>query len=37
MERKNIESECDFTGLKNNKLYCKCKECNKRWLKPVKN
>ena len=33
---KNCKSECDLIGLKNNKLYCRCKECNKRWLKPVK-
>ena len=28
MERKNIESECEFIGLKNNRLNYKCKECN---------
>ena len=27
MKRKNIKSECGFIGLKNNKLYYKCKEC----------
>ena len=27
MERKNIKSECEFIGLKNNKLSYKCKEC----------
>ena len=27
MERKNIKSEFDFIGLKNNKLRYKCKEC----------
>ena len=31
---KNCKSECDLIGLKNNKLYCRCKECNKRWIKP---
>ena len=36
MERRKIKSECDFIGLKNNKLHYKCKECEKRWLKPVK-
>ena len=29
MERKNIKSECDFIGLKNNKLRYNCKECKK--------
>ena len=28
-ERKNIESVCDFIGLKNNKLHHKCKKCTK--------
>ena len=28
MERKNIRSECEFIGLKNNRLNYKCKECN---------
>ena len=36
MHGKKIKSDCTFIGLKNTKLYCKCKECNKRWLKPVK-
>ena len=31
-ERKKIKSECNFIGLKNNKLYYKRKECNKRLL-----
>ena len=35
MEKRKIWSECDFIGLKNNKLNYKCKECNKRSLKPV--
>ena len=35
IERKNIKSECEFIGLKNNKLSYKCKECEKIWLKPV--
>ena len=26
---------CDFVGLKNNKLYYKCKECKKGQLKPI--
>ena len=29
MERKDIKSECDFIGLKNNKLRYNCKECKK--------
>ena len=28
-ERKNIESVCDFKGLKNNKLHHKCNICKK--------
>ena len=35
IERKNIKSECEFIGLKNNKLSYKCKECEKIWLKPL--
>ena len=27
-EGKEIRSECQFTGLKDNRLKCKCKECN---------
>ena len=30
------KSECDFIGLKSNKLYYNCKESNKRWLKSIK-
>ena len=29
MERKNIKSECDFIGVKDNQLSYKCKKCNK--------
>ena len=29
-ERKKIKSVCNFTGLKNNKLRCKCNECEKK-------
>ena len=32
----NCKSECDFIGLKINRLRYKCKECKKIWLKPVK-
>ena len=28
MERKNIRSECEFIGLKDNRLNYKCTECN---------
>ena len=28
MERKNIKSECEFIGSKNNTLNYRCKECN---------
>ena len=28
IERRNIKSECDFIGLKNNRLNCRCRECN---------
>ena len=28
MERKNIKSECEFIGLKNNRLNYRCKECS---------
>ena len=29
MERKNIKSECEFIGFKNNRLNYRCKECKK--------
>ena len=28
IDRKNIKSECEFIGLKNNSLNYRCKECN---------
>ena len=34
-ERRKIKSVCNFIGLKNNKLNYECKECKKRWLKPI--
>ena len=34
-EKEKIKSVCNFIGLKNNKLNYECKECKKRWLKPV--
>ena len=35
MERKKIKSECDFVGLRNNRLIYKCIECRKRCSKLV--
>ena len=35
MERKKIRSECEFTGLKDNRLNYKCKECNETSAKSV--
>ena len=35
MERKKIRSECEFTGLKDNKLNYKCKESNETSAKSV--
>ena len=35
MERKNIKSECDFVGLKNNRLNYRCKECKGTSTKPI--
>ena len=35
MGRKKIKSECDFIGLKNNKLNYKCKKCGKRYFKSI--
>ena len=29
MKRKNIKSECDIMGIKDNQLSYKCKKCNK--------
>ena len=34
-ERRKIKSVWYFIGLENNKLNYKCKECKKRWLKPI--
>ena len=34
-EKRKIKSGCNFIGLKNNKLYYKCKECNKRSLMSI--
>ena len=34
-ERKKFKSICDFIGFKNNKLYYKCKKCNKRSLMSI--
>ena len=35
MERKKIRSECEFIGLKDNKLNYKCKESNEASAKSV--
>ena len=35
MREEKIKSVCNFIMLKNNKLNNECKECKKRWLKPV--
>ena len=35
MDRKNIKSECDFIGLKNNRLNYRCKECKGKSTKPI--
>ena len=34
-ERRNINSECNFIELENNKLNCKCKEFNKKSSKSI--
>ena len=31
-EKRKFKSVHNFIGLENNKLNCKCKECEKRWL-----
>ena len=33
IQRKNIKSECDFIGVKNDRLHYNCKECGKRCSK----
>ena len=35
MERKNIKSECEFIGSKNNRLNHRCKECRGKSTKPI--
>ena len=35
IERKNIKSECEFIGLKNNRLNYRCKECNETSTKSI--
>ena len=35
MERKKIRWECEFIGLKDNRLHYKCKECNEISAKSV--
>ena len=36
MERKNIKSECEFIGIKNNRLNYRCNECSGKFAKPLK-
>ena len=36
MEKKNIKSECEFIGIKINRLTYRCKECSGKFAKPVK-
>ena len=35
MERESIKSECDFIGLKNNRLNYRCKKCRKQCTKLI--
>ena len=35
IEKIEINSECCFVGLKNNKLIYKCKECKEEWKRPL--
>ena len=35
MEKKNLNLECDFIALKNNKLNCKCKNCKRKSSKSI--
>ena len=35
MERKNVKSECDFIGFKNNRLDYRCKECKRTPTKSI--
>ena len=35
VEKKNIKSECEFIGIKNNRLNYRCKEYNKKFAKSV--
>ena len=35
MWRKKVKQVCNFICCENNKLNCKCKECEKRWLIPI--
>ena len=35
IERKNIKSECEFVGFKNNRLNYRCKECKGTSVKSV--
>ena len=35
IEKLQINSECCFLDLKNNRLIYKCKECNEEWKRPI--
>ena len=35
MEGKNIKSECDFIGFRNNRLIYRCKECKGTSINPI--
>ena len=35
MERNKIKSECQYIGLKDNRLEYKCKKCNDISIKPI--
>ena len=35
MKRNGIKSECNFIGLKNNRLHYRCKECKKICYKSI--
>ena len=35
IEKININSECCFVGLKNNRLIYICKECKEEWKRPL--
>ena len=36
IEKIKINSECCFTGLKSDRIICKCRECKKEWKESIK-